>query len=206
MSDEAFRILSRIYPQDISFLEGDDPFRFLASVLLSAQTRDDYVNAVTPVLWKEYPDAESLADADLTRLEEIVHPLGFFRTKARNLKALAAEVARLGSVPDTIEELVRLPGVGRKTANCYVNHILKKPAVIVDTHFSRVAHRLGYAGGDSPEEVEMEIRSSFEPQDWSRLSMVLNLHGRLVCHARKPECGKCQVSGYCRSFQNPHSS
>lgn len=206
MSDEAFRILSRIYPQDISFLEGDDPFRFLASVLLSAQTRDDYVNAVTPVLWKEYPDAKSLAAADLTRLEEIVHPLGFFRTKARNLKALAAEVARLGSVPDTIEELVRLPGVGRKTANCYVNHILKKPAVIVDTHFSRVAHRLGYADGESPEEVEREIRAAFEPQDWSRLSMVLNLHGRLVCHARKPECGKCQVSGYCRSFQNPHSS
>lgn len=206
MSDEAFRILSSIYPQDISFLEGDDPFRFLASVLLSAQTRDDYVNAVTPVLWKEYPDAESLADADLTRLEEIVHPLGFFRTKARNLKALAAEVARLGSVPDTIEELVRLPGVGRKTANCYVNHILKKPAVIVDTHFSRVAHRLGYADGESPEEVEMEIRAAFEPQDWSRLSMVLNLHGRLVCHARKPECMSCPVSDYCRSFQNPHSS
>lgn len=204
MSDvdrRAFDRLSSIYPEDISFLREDDPFRFLSSVLLSAQTRDDYVNAVTPKLWERYPTVEDLAKADLAELEDIVHPLGFYRMKARSLKALAGKIAELGYIPETIEELVKLPGVGRKTANCYINHVQKKPAVIVDTHFGRVARRLGYARSSDPEELEMEIRSSFPPEDWSRLSMVLNLHGRKYCHARKPECASCPVNSYCTSSE-----
>lgn len=199
MDRSAFDILSRTYPQEISFLKEDEPFRFLASVMLSAQTRDDYVNAVTPELWRCYPTPEDLSGARLEDIERIIHSLGFYRAKARNLKALAREVARLGRVPDTMEELVRLPGVGRKTANCYINHVLKEPAVIVDTHFSRVARRLGYTDATDPGEVEMQIRSSFPSSDWSRLSMVLNLHGRKYCHARNPECGSCPVRDYCRS-------
>ncbi len=203
MDTKAFDMLSSIYPEDISFLKEDEPFRFLASVLLSAQTRDDYVNAVTPVLWSRFPDVHELACADIHEIEEIIHSLGFFHTKARNLKALASEIdARGGAIPSSIEELVRLPGVGRKTANCYINHINAAPAVIVDTHFMRVAKRLGYAHGNSPEEVEMEIRDGFDSSIWSRMSMVLNLHGRKYCHARKPDCAGCPVHDYCKSRQD----
>ena len=204
MDTRAFETLSAIYPQDISFLEEDEPFRFLASVLLSAQTRDDYVNAVTPRLWAKYPTVASLADADILELEDIVHPLGFYHSKARSLKALAQAVEERGGViPETIEELVKLPGVGRKTANCYINHVLSAPAVIVDTHFARVARRLGYAHSEDPTAVEMEIRQTFPPFSWSRLSMVLNLHGRKYCHARKPDCASCPVASYCKSRKEP---
>lgn len=199
MDKTAFEVLSGIYPQEISFLSQDEPFRFLASVMLSAQTRDVYVNAVTPVLWSRYPTPQALSEAQLEDIEEIIHSLGFYHSKARNLKALATEVSRLGYVPSTIQELVKLPGVGRKTANCYVNHILQEPAVIVDTHFARVARRLGYADSEDPVQLEMQIRGTFPPEDWSRLSMVLNLHGRRYCHARKPECDVCPVRDYCSS-------
>lgn len=199
MDAKAFEILDRLYPEDISFLDEADPFRFLCSVVLSAQTRDDYVNAVTPKLWAKYPEAADLACCDLAELEEIIHPLGFYRAKARNLKALAQEVQKLGGViPCDINELVKLPGVGRKTANCYINHVLNEPAVIVDTHFARVAYRLGYTDHKDASEVEMDIRKNFPPSQWSRLSMTLNLHGRKYCHARKPDCGACPVSAYCR--------
>ena len=199
MDAKAFEILDRLYPEDISFLDEADPFRFLCSVVLSAQTRDDYVNAVTPKLWAKYPEAADLAGCDLAELEEIIHPLGFYRAKARNLKSLAQEVQKLGGViPCDINELVKLPGVGRKTANCYINHVLNEPAVIVDTHFARVAYRLGYTDHKDASEVEMDIRKNFPPSQWSRLSMTLNLHGRKYCHARKPDCGACPVSAYCR--------
>lgn len=199
MDAKAFEILDRFYPEDISFLDEADPFRFLCSVVLSAQTRDDYVNAVTPKLWAKYPEVSDLACCDLAELEEIIYPLGFYRAKARNLKALAQEVQKLGGViPCDINELVKLPGVGRKTANCYINHVLNEPAVIVDTHFARVAYRLGYTDHKDACEVEMDIRKNFPPSQWSRLSMTLNLHGRKYCHARKPDCGSCPVSVYCR--------
>lgn len=187
-------------PGDINFLDERDDFRFLVSVVLSAQTRDDYVNKVTPVLFSTWPDAASLAGADITALEEVLHPLGFYKSKARNVKALAAEVSRLGYIPGTIEELVKLPGVGRKTANCYIGHILGEGAVIVDTHFARVAKRLGYTDSDDPVKIEKDIRSSFDEDELMRLSMTLNLHGRQTCHARKPECASCPVAGHCPSF------
>lgn len=200
MDKSAFKILDKIMPGDINFLDERDDFRFLVSVVLSAQTRDDYVNKVTPVLFSTWPDAASLAEADITALEEVLHPLGFYKSKARNVKALAAEVTRLGYIPGTIEELVKLPGVGRKTANCYIGHILGGGAVIVDTHFARVAKRLGYTDSDDPAKIEKDIRSSFDEDELMRLSMTLNLHGRQTCHARKPECASCPVAGHCPSF------
>ena len=202
MDKTAFMILDKLYPQEISFLDEADPFRFLCCVLLSAQTRDDYVNAVAPGIWERWPTVQALAEADLEELETVVHPLGFYRSKARSLKALAnAVLERGGEIPSSIDELVKLPGVGRKTANCYINHVVGEPAVIVDTHFARVAKRLGYAHGEDPTQIEAEIRCAFESGDWSRLSMVLNLHGRKVCHARKPECASCPVASYSMSRQ-----
>ncbi len=200
MNKDAFRILSAIYPDDINFLDEKDDFRFLASVLLSAQTTDKRVNEVTPVLFARYGSVEELACADTEKLEEILHPLGFYHAKARNLKALAQKINALGYIPDTIDELVKLPGVGRKTANCYIGHILGCGAVIVDTHFSRVAQRLGYTNETDPGKIEVDIRREFDEDELFRLSMVLNLHGRTCCHARKPECQSCPVKAYCSSW------
>ena len=192
MDKTAFMILDKLYPQEISFLDEADPFRFLCCVLLSAQTRDDYVNAVAPRIWERWPTVQALAEADLEELESVVHPLGFYRSKARSLKALAnAVLERGGEIPSSIDELVKL----------HINHVVGEPAVIVDTHFARVAKRLGYAHGDDPTLIEAEIRCAFESGEWSRLSMVLNLHGRKVCHARKPECASCPVASYCMSRQ-----
>ncbi len=199
MDHTAFEILSQLYPEEINFLSEDEGLHFLISVLLSAQTRDEYVNKVTPLLFEKYPTAEALAAADIACLEEILHPLGFYRAKARNVKALAVKVAELGDVPSTIEELVKLPGVGRKTANCYVGHCLGQPAVIVDTHFARVAQRLGYTASKDPTKIEMDIRKEFRSEELFRVSMVLNLHGRRYCHARKPDCENCPVRDYCKS-------
>lgn len=198
MNKDAFHILSDIYPEDINFLDEKDDFRFLSSVLLSAQTTDKRVNEVTPLLFAEYDTVKKLAAADIFQLEEILHPLGFYRAKAKNLKALAAKIDELGFIPDTIDELVKLPGVGRKTANCYIGHILGRGAVIVDTHFARVAGRLGYTASTDPAKIEDDIRKEFDEDELFRLSMVLNLHGRKYCHARKPECEICPVRDYCR--------
>lgn len=196
---KAFEILDSIYPEDISFLSADTPFRFLVSVCLSAQTTDASVMRVTPVLFSRYPGPEELSEALAEDVEAIIKPLGFYRMKARNIISLAKAIAEKGSIPDTIDELVKLPGVGRKTANCYLLHIENKPAVIVDTHFRRVAKRLGYASEDNPDKVELEIKSRFPESIWSRMSMTLNLHGRKYCHSRKPECSICPVREYCIS-------
>lgn len=199
IDDRAFKKLSGIYPEEINFLEQDDPFRFLVSVVLSAQTTDKKVNEVGKILFAKWPDAESLSKAKREEVEEVVHPLGFYRMKAANIIALAEAIAERGGIPGTIEELVTLPGVGRKTANCYVGHIEGKGAVIVDTHFGRVATRLGYTTAKTPEKIEEEIRAGFPEEDLFRLSMVLNLHGRKYCHAKKPDCAGCPVSDLCPS-------
>ncbi|MCR5731837.1 MAG: endonuclease III [Sphaerochaetaceae bacterium] len=193
----AFNILSDSYPEDIKFLVNDDNFQFIICVILSAQTTDKRVMEVTPMLFEKYPNAASLAKADLEAVEEIIRPLGFFRAKARNIIGFAHEVDRLGYIPDSIEELVKLPGVGRKTANCYLEHI-GRPAVIVDTHFKRVCYRLGYTDSKDPDKVEKDIRRIAPEEKWSRMSMVLNAYGRDVCHSQRPDCENCRVSSYCK--------
>lgn len=200
MDHTAFRILSDSYPEEIVFLDSPDPFHFLIMVILSAQTTDKRVMEVTPALFAKYPDPEALASADKEAVETIIKPLGFYHAKSRSIIACAAAVADRGGIPDTIDELVKLPGVGRKTANCYVGHVLGKGAVIVDTHFGRVARRLGYASSEDPEKVEMAIKAEFEENEWFRVSMVLNAFGRDVCHSRKPDCDNCPVRSYCRSI------
>lgn len=198
MTHEAFEILSALYPEDISFLQEEDSFRFLIMVMLSAQTTDERVMNVSPRLFALYPDASSLASAEQVKVERIIRPLGFFKMKSRNIIATSREIVTLGYIPNTIEELVKLPGVGRKTANCYIEHVLKAPAVIVDTHFKRVAYRLGYSESTEPEQVEKDIREGFEEKEYTRVSMVLNAFGRDICHARGPQCEKCPVSLYCK--------
>ena len=196
---KAFEILSSIYPEEINFLHADTPFQFLVCVCLSAQTTDASVMRVAPSLFSLYPHPASLSAADAEEVGAIIRPLGFWRTKAKNIIGLAHAVDEMGYIPSSIEELIKLPGVGRKTANCYVHHICGAPAVIVDTHFKRVAARLGYTSETDPDRVELDIKSRYPEEIWSRMSMVLNLHGRKYCFAKNPDCDHCPVASYCTS-------
>ena len=197
---KAFEILDKIYPQDIGFLFADTNFQFLVSVCLSAQTTDAAVMRITPTLFEKYPDELTLSKAEVSSVEEIIKPLGFYHMKAKNIIGLAKALVELGYIPESIEELIKLPGVGRKTANCYILHICNLPAIIVDTHFKRVANRLGYTNETDPDKVEFDIKKNYPSDIWSRLSMVLNLHGRKYCFSKKPNCDECPVKDYCKTI------
>jgi endonuclease-3 len=199
--------LDTLLPKDIQFLDQRDPFRFLISVILSAQTTDRTVNAVVRTLFDVYPDAPSLAKAKREEVEEIIFPTGFYRNKAKNIIACAQALGD-GGLPDTIEELVKLPGVGRKTASCVLGDIYGKPAIIVDTHFGRVVNRLGLVATKDPEKIEKAVASLLEPRFHYRFSMTANLFGRTTCHAKKPSCEECPFSDVCPSrdaFLKKHS-
>ena len=192
-------ILDGFYPPEISFLEKRDPFQFLISVILSAQTTDERVNQVTPALFARYPDASSLASADIEEVKAIIHPTGFFNAKARHIIDCAKAVKERfgGIVPAEMEELLSLPGVGRKTANCLRANVLGLPGIVVDTHFSRVVNRVFGLGTRDPEKVEAFVCANLDPALWNRFSMTVNLHGREICHARGEECDKCIIRDLC---------
>lgn len=190
--------LDAVLPKDIQFLEQRDPFRFLISVILSAQTTDRTVNMVVQSLFAAYPDAPSLAAAKQEDVEEIIFPTGFYRNKAKNIIACAKALGDK-KIPETMEELVKLPGVGRKTASCVLGDMYGKPAIIVDTHFKRVVNRLGLVSTKDPEKIEQEVASLLEPSRQYRFSMTVNLFGRTTCHAKKPSCEECVFSDLCPS-------
>jgi endonuclease III len=179
----------------------DGPFQLLIAVILSAQTTDEQVNRVTPTLFARYPDAASLARASIDELEAIVHATGFYRTKAKHIRlAAAALVERFGgAVPQTVDELVTLPGVGRKSANVVVGACFGKPAVIVDTHFKRVTKRLGFTASDDPARVERDLVAITPDAIRYSFSMLVNRHGRTVCTARNPQCVGCVLADLCPS-------
>ena len=176
-------------------------FELLIAVILSAQCTDEQVNKVTPGLFAAYPDPESLAAADVADVEALVRTTGFFRAKAAHIVATAQMlVAEYGSVvPDTIERLTRLPGVGRKTANLIVSVCYGKPGIVVDTHVLRTARRLGLAPTDDPAKSERLLGASLPPERWTAFSYALNRHGKFVCTARKPACDGCPLASICPS-------
>ena len=187
------------YPPEIQFLHFKNSFELLIAVILSAQTTDEQVMRVVPALFDKFPTPEKMAKADIPVLEKLIHATGFFRAKAKNIKATSQKLLDMygGVVPDTTEELVKLPGVGRKTANVVVGTLFDKPAVIVDTHFKRVTYRLGLTKNTEPDKVEADIRKLLPPEKQYRFSMTANLHGRECCHARKPECDACLLKDLC---------
>lgn len=197
-----YEILDTISPSNITFLNQTDPFRLLVSVILSAQTTDRQVNEVASVLFEKYPSVESLAHADIDSVKEIIRSTGYFNAKAKNIigtaKALLEKYG--GVVPFSMEELVKLPGVGRKTASVIIGQLDNQPAIIVDTHFARVVRRLGLTVATDPERIEREVAKLLPPANHYRYSMIVNLHGRQVCHARKPQCELCQLAPYCKSY------
>ena len=197
-------ILDAHYPPEVQFLHFKNNFELLIAVILSAQTTDEQVMRVVPALFAKFPTPEKMAKADIAELENLIHATGFFHAKAKNIKATSQKLLELygGVVPDTIEELIRLPGVGRKSANVVIGTVFDKPAVIVDTHFKRVTYRLGLTKNTEPDKVESDIRKILPEKKQYRFSMTANLHGRECCHARKPECEKCllkEMCSYCRT-------
>ncbi len=200
--------LAAEYPgsaQDLCALHHESAFQLLAATILSAQTTDVRVNLVTPKLFATYPDPESLARADPGKLEEIIRSTGFFRAKSRSLVGMAqALVERFGGeVPAVMEDLVTLPGVGRKTANVVLSVAFGKPGLAVDTHVGRLARRLGFTTSQDPEVVERDVDALVPPQEWGALSLRLILHGRAVCVARTPRCATCMLADVCPSARLP---
>ncbi len=197
-AETVYTILDHLLPPHIQFLEQRDPFRFMISVILSAQTTDRIVNIVTGPLFERFPTVEALASAPIAEVEEIIFPTGFYRMKARNITTCAQ--ALVGKeIPSTMEELVKLPGVGRKTASCVLGDIYGKPAIIVDTHFGRVVQRLGLVDTKDPEKIERQIAMVLDESKHYRFSMTANMFGRTVCHAKKPGCEDCPLRSMCPS-------
>ena len=195
--NKIWKILDKFYPEEISFIEEDDPWRFLITVMLSASTTDKQAVKAATALFSEYPDPSSLGKAETVKIEEIIKPAGLFRTKAPRIREVSAYIAENG-LPENEEELTKLPGIGEKTAACYLDHVLALPAVIADTHFVRVSHRLGFSDTTDRQKAAAEIRERFPEAIWSRISMVLNLHGRTLCRP-KPVCHDCPVKSLCPS-------
>ncbi len=192
-------ILRRSIVEAVVELKHRAPFELLVATILSAQCTDERVNSVTPTLFKKYPGPEQLAKAKLADLEVIIRPTGFYRSKANSLircsQALVKEFD--GRVPETMEELTSLHGIGRKTANVILGGCFQKPAIIVDTHVKRVANRLGLTTQSDPTKIEYDLQALFPQKDWSGGSQRLLLHGRYVCVARAPKCGPCAVYVEC---------
>ena len=196
------RVLAETYPDARCELDFDNAFELLVVTVLSAQTTDRRVNAVRPTLFAAYPDAVSMAAADRAKLEQIIASTGFFRAKTESLLKLSqALVERYdGQVPATLEDLVTLPGVGRKTANVVLGNAFGVPGITVDTHFGRLARRFGWTEQTDPVKAELEVGALFPKKDWTMLSHHLIWHGRRVCHARRPACGACTVAKWCPSY------
>lgn len=199
------RVLAATYPDARAELDFADAFQLLVVTVLSAQTTDRRVNAVSPALFTAYPDAYTLAGADRDDLEALIRPTGFFRAKAASLLGLAAALVERfdGEVPATLDDLITLPGVGRKTANVVLGNAYDVPGITVDTHFARLARRFEWvspATAKDPVKTEHAVGALFPRRDWTMLSHHLIWHGRRVCHARKPACGACQVAHWCPSF------
>ena len=192
-------LLDKHYPGVATSLAHADPFQLLAATVLSAQCTDERVNQTTPALFARFPDPAALAEAPLPELEEIIRSTGFFRNKAKNLKAAAAMIVAdyNGRVPGTLEELIRLPGVARKTANVVLGDAFGQPGVVVDTHVKRLAGRIGWTKESDPVKIERELMGLWPKERWTAASHQLIAHGRSLCQARRPRCGECFLASLC---------
>jgi endonuclease-3 len=195
--------LSTQHPNADTELSFSNPYQLLVATILSAQCTDERVNQVTPALFKRYPDARALAKATTGELEPQIQSTGFFRAKSRSLLGMATEVVahHAGQIPATMDDLVKLPGVGRKTANVVLGHALGVPGLPVDRHVLRVANRIGIAKSEDPEVVEQQLGNALPPADWTRTSDTLILHGRRICKP-KPLCDRCVVRPDCLYYRN----
>lgn len=198
---KAVELLEKLYPDAICSLNYTDAFQLLIATRLSAQCTDARVNIVTPSLFKKYPNAESMAKADVCDVENLIKTCGLYKTKAKDLVGIAKMITEDfgGTVPDSIEQLIKLPGVGRKTANLVCGDIYKKPAIVTDTHFIRLCNRLGFVKTTNPLQVENAMRKLLPPDKSNDFCHRSVLFGRDICTARKTHCERCPMSEFCPS-------
>ena len=196
------RTLAATDPDAHCELDFRTPLELAVATVLSAQSTDKLVNSVTPALFARYPTALDYAKADRAELEEMIHSTGFFRNKASSLIGLGAAVVERhgGELPGTLEELVKLPGIGRKTANVILGNAFDVPGITVDTHFGRLVRRWGWTAEEDPVKVEHAVGALVPKRDWTIVSHEVIFHGRRVCHARKPACGVCVLAKDCPSY------
>ena len=196
------RELAMMYPDAHCELDFTSPYELLVATVLSAQTTDVRVNATTPGLFAKFPTPTDLAAADPEEVETIIQSLGFFRAKTKAIIGLAKAIEERfgGEVPGRMDDLVTLPGVGRKTANVVLGNAFDVPGITVDTHFRRLAHRFGWTSQTDPNKIEAEVGALIPKKDWTILSHRLIWHGRRRCHSRRPACGACALARWCPSY------
>lgn len=204
---EVFEVLKKEYPDPKTELFYEDPFQLLIAVILSAQCTDAQVNKTTPALFKKYPTAQKMAKAPIADLEKLIHSCGFYRNKAKSILSASQDLVEKfkGKVPSSLEELVQLAGVGRKTASVVLNQAFDEPAIAVDTHVARVSARLGWVKTKTAEKIELELRELLPQTLWAAVNGTLILHGRKLCKAQRPLCTECPVNKLCPSaFKFPN--
>lgn len=192
--------LNRLYPDATCSLNYSTPVQLLVATILSAQCTDERVNKVTPALFARFPDAKSMAEADIAEIEELVRTTGFFRNKAKNIQGACRMIVQdfNSQVPNRMDDLLKLPGVARKTANVVLAHAFGINAgVTVDTHVSRLSHRLGFTKHEDPIRIERDLMKLLPQRDWENWSIRLVYHGRAICKARKPACEACELAPIC---------
>ena len=194
--------LKQEYPDALCALQYKKDYELMIAVRLSAQCTDARVNEVTPALFEAFPTLESFAGADIAEVENYVRSCGFFHHKARDIVLACKDLIERfdGKVPDNMDDLLSLPGVGRKTANLLLGDIYKQPAVVCDTHCIRISNRLGLASGKEPEKVEKQLRAILPPEESSDFCHRIVLFGRDICTARSPKCGECPLRPFCKAF------
>ena len=197
-----YRILSKTYPNVRCELNFKNPLQLLVATVLSAQCTDKRVNMVTKELFKKYRTVEDFSGANLRELQNLIKSTGLYRAKAKNIQGLAVAIVRdhRGRVPRMLEELIELPGVGRKTANVVLGHAFNIPGITVDTHVGRLSRRFGWTKELDPVKVEYEVMDLIPRKEWTNLSQRMIWHGRRICFARKPACGACPLSEFCPSY------
>jgi endonuclease-3 len=196
---EIYRLLNEEYGEIKPMLDYSAPFELLAAVILSAQCTDERVNMVTKELFNNYSTPEDFMNADILKLEELVKSTGFYRNKAANIKKCGEIIVKNynSKIPKEMEELIKLPGVGRKTANVVRGHLFGYPGVTVDTHVKRISNRIGITKSDNPEKIEQDVMKSVEKDKWFLFSNLIIVHGRKICKARKPLCEECIIKNFC---------
>ena len=197
-----YRILTKTYPNVRCELNYKTAYQLLVATVLSAQCTDKRVNQTTPALFKKYPNPVKMEQADIKDIQRLVKSTGFYRAKAKNIKTLSSKIITDfdGKVPNKLESLITLPGVGRKTANVVLGHAFGIPGITVDTHFGRLSRRFGWSELLDPVKVEFEVGNLIPRKEWTNLSQRLIWHGRRVCHSRKPACGACALAKLCPSY------
>jgi endonuclease-3 len=198
-ADKVRKILQKIYPEVETQLRHRNPFELLVATILSAQCTDKQVNQVTPVLFARFQTPAEFARAPLRTIEQLIRPTGFFHNKAKNIKGCAKVLLEKhkGKIPRTLAELVKLPGVGRKTANVVLGAAFGIPGIVVDTHVARISNRLGFSASKDPVKIEQDLMNLIPRRDWNNFCLRLIFFGRSICTARKPKCPACPLDKLC---------